>query len=391
MSEPLRHIKTTENYTNANTNIRGWRIVFKVTSSAYDFSNFDELDINREDYDFFEEEIFEGNTFIDLCRVKGKYKRFHPDFVQCYYFSLFKNTPFPCNIFVFVEEIAMNNGNFVHAPKQITVAAIEARRLNGKGKGRTRSGKENEYVLPDYEIFYLDSPTLNTDAGSVNDLFLSMTSRFMRASPMQRGINMFKHNAFNAFTDGRGMEFLRFKGFLGIVPKLPGATTLVPLVLLVGRALGYKHCLRNINKLLVYQLGKKLRNSHKLIRSGKRHIKDLTLLLYSVEYFLTQSYLMSCISFRNRMAQDLLNHLVVALDIPREQAAVKNQLEPLTQMLEQLRASEMVKGQASTRLAVLALGFIIMFSVVAMSVILGIEPMLRVLNDFGFLPESFKP
>lgn len=383
MSEPLRRVASTDNYVNAAANVRAWRIAFKVTDATYNFSLYDKLELAASDYDFLEDEVLSGNTFYDLCRVKGQYKPYHEDFIQTYFCSLFKNTPFPCNIFVFIEEVTMNNGNMVNEPHELRISAGKQTR---KKKALKKKSTENtDVVEPDYEIFYMDSANLNIDAGSTNDLFLSMVSRFMRGSPVQRGNNLFCHNSFSVFTDGRGMEFIRYKGFVGIVPNLPGATTLVPLVILTSRALGYKHSLRRMNKILASNLGNKLRNSHKLMRSGKRHIKDLSFLLYSVEYFLTQSYMLPGINYKNRLAQDLLSHILVNMDVPRDYSAVKEQLEPLDQLLRQLSTYEMIKAQASIRFAIIALGFIMLFMVIAVSAILGVEPILRLLVNLGLI------
>lgn len=380
MSEPLRRVATTDNYVNPQANIKAWRIAFKVTDATYNFSSYDQLDLGGADYDFLEDEVLAGNTFYDLCRIKGNYKPYHKDFIQTYFCSLFKNTPFPCNIFVFIEEIIMNNGNMVNEPHELRMSADKSSRKKKKG-----SSDNSDVVAPDYEIFYMDSANLNIDAGSTNDLFLSMVSRFMRGSPVQRGNNLFYHNAFSVFTDGRGMEFLRYKGFVGIVPNLPGAATLVPLVVLTSRALGYKHSLRRMNKIMAANLGKKFRNSHKLMRNGKRHIKDLSFLLYSVEYFLTQSYMLPGINYKNRTAQDLLSHILVNMDVPRDYSAVKEQIDPVNQLIRQLSTYEMIKAQASIRFAVIALGFIMMFMVIAVSAILGVEPILRLLVNLGIL------
>lgn len=128
MSEPLRRVATTDNYVNPQANIKAWRIAFKVTDATYNFFSYDQLDLGGADYDFLEDEVLTGNTFYDLCRIKGNYKPYHKDFIQTYFCSLFKNTPFPCNIFVFIEEITMNNGNMVNEPHELRMSADKSSR-----------------------------------------------------------------------------------------------------------------------------------------------------------------------------------------------------------------------------------------------------------------------
>lgn len=368
--------------------IKAWRIAFKVTSLSYDFSQYDEIDINSEDYLLFEPEVFGGNNkFYDLCRIKGRYKQFHEDFAQTYFFKLFANTPFPCNIFVFIEEVLIAQGQFVKAPHSLTV---DTRNLKSKKQsffGKNKAPKATK-VDPDYEIFFINSPQLSVEKGSLNDQFLAISARYLRSSPLQRGYNLFKHHAFSCFLDGKGMSFIKQQGFLGLVPNLTSANTILPLVLLVSRALGYKYCLRKINKLLGHQLSAKFRQSEKLYRNGKKHLKSLSFLYYSVEYFLTQSFLVSSINHKNALAQELFKEVITHFDIPREYGAIKEQMQPLNQLIAQLTSHEILKGQWSLRFAIVGLGFFMVVIVVIVSVILGIEPLIGLLNDLGILPEN---
>lgn len=388
MAKAERTDPNSDNSSAAATTARAWRIAFKVTSLNYDFSAYDEVDINSDDYCFFEPEVFAGNNkFYDLCRKRGRYIRFHEDFAQTYFFELFGNTPFPCNLFIFVEELTIKNGKFIDEPKQLTVDSSNVKK--SKKFWHSKSNKHSVQVDPDYEIFYINSPSLTTSQGSFNDLFLSLSSYYLRASPLQRGSNLFKHHAFACYLDGKGMSFIKQRGFLGLVPNLPNASTILPLILLVSRALGYKYCLRKINKLLGHQLSEKFRQSHKLYRKGQRHLKSLSFLYYSVEYFLTQSFLVSSINHKNSLSQELFREIIGHLDIPREYGAIKEQLEPLNQLIAQLTSQEILKGQGSLRFAIVALGFFMVLVVVIVSAILGVEPMLRMLNELGILPENF--
>lgn len=369
--------------------IRAWRFAFKVTSLNYDFSSYDEIDINSEEYVFFEPEVFGGNNkFYDLCRIKGRYKQFHTDFAQAYFFKLFANTPFPCNVFVFIEEVSFSQGEFIKEPHSLTVDSRNIKTKKHSFFGKSQASKVTK-VEPDYEIFFINSSKLSVESGSLNDQFLSLSSRYLRSSPLQRGNNLLKHHAFSCYLDGKGMSFIKQQGFLGLVPNLNGATTILPLVLLVSRALGYKYCLRKINKLLGNQLSAKFRQSEKLYRNGKKHLKSLSFLYYSVEYFLTQSFLVSSVNHKNALAHELFKEIIAHFDIPREYGAIKEQMKPLNQLIGQLTSHEILKGQWSLRFAIVGLGFFMVLVVVIVSVILGVEPLVRLLNNLGILPENF--
>lgn len=366
--------------------VRAWRIAFKVTNLSYDFSRYDEIDINPEEYTFFEPDVFAGNNrFYDLCRKKGFYSKFHKDFVQTYFFSLFANTPFPCNVFAFVEEVIMHGRDFVHPPHRLTIDSSSIKDRKHRAKAQ-KKGTVN--VDPDFEIYYMETPHITTAKGSDVSIFVALSSMYMRGSPRQRGESFFKHNAFCCLSDGRGMTFIKDGSFAGLVPNLPSASTLLPLILLTSRALGYKYCLRNINKLLGRQLSEKFRRSEKLMRQGRRNIRSLSFLYYSVEYFLTQSFLVSAVNHQNALAHELFREIIVRMDIPREYQSVKEQMTPLNHIINQLTSHEILKGQVSIRFAIVALGFFMVLVVVVVSVILGIEPLVRLLNNLGILPEN---
>lgn len=389
MSESDAHTRQ-QNNANGLPSATFWRIAFKVVTGSYDFRRYDEIDLNPDHYDLFESEIFNGSKFYDLCRINGRYQRYHKDFVQAYFLRLFTNTPFSCNVFVFVEEVTMVQGRFLQQPKTLTVGADSK---SGRSKSKNKKGKNASSslnaVAADYEIFYCDTPGLNIVPGSSNEAILSLCSRYLRAAGDRYGNSMLRSNAFATFSDGRGMVFFKHSDFSGLVPNMPEASTLVPLVLLTGRALGSKFCLHRINHLIGRTVSEKLRNTYSFMRRSKRNLRDLSLLYYSVEHFLTQSYLVSSVSIKNCLAQELLTEILTRLDIPREYSRIKEQLEPLTQLMTQLRMNEIVKAQSSLRFAILALGFLMLAVVVCVSAILGVEPMLRMLNDLGLLPPGF--
>ena len=362
-------------------NVKFWRIAFKVTSTSYDFSAYDQIDLAVADCDLFAEEVFNGNVFYDLCRKNGQYQRYHPDFVQTYYLKLFTNTPFPCSVFVFVEGLALENGLFVRNPHEITMSSTMSKKRRNKN-----TSLRQITVTPDYEIFYLESPELNCPPRSRTELFLNACSQFMRGSAAQRGSLFLKPQAFCSLSDGRGMEFIKHASFAGIVPNLTSAPTLVPLMLLVGRALACKHSLSHINNILGAALSAKLRRSERLLRRSRRNLKELSFIYYGIEYFLTQSYLVSSISYKNRIAQELYNEISHRLDLNRDYQHIKEQLEPLTHIMQQLSTHEMVRAQGSIRFAIISLGFIMVVVALITCVILGVEPLLRLLHELGIVP-----
>ena len=256
---------------------------------------------------------------------------------------------------------------------------------------RVQFGKNDSCtVAPDFELFYLESPKLNTDAGSVNDLFLSLTSRYLRGSPAQRGVGMLRHHSFVCFTDSCGMEFMRYIGFRGLVPTMRGANTLIPLILLIGEALGYKHSLGRVNELLAKTMKQKLSlGPRRLNARPKYHLHALTAMYQQAELFLTQTYLRSHLDYRNRLANDLATELSTRLGIKEDYERIKEQLKPLQQLQAQLSTQEIIKAQGSLRFAIIALGFTMVLAVVAVCVILGVEPMMRLLNQLGIQTPSW--
>ena len=126
-----------------------------------------------------------------------------------------------------------------------------------------------------------------------------------------------------------------------------------------------------------------------MIKRGKRNLRDLSFLYYSVTFFLNQSLLMDTVSTKNRLSQELYQELLTRLEVKHDYQLVKEQIEPLTTLMTQLRIHEVVKAQSSLRFAIVALGFFMVALVVCVCVILGVEPMVRMLNELGILPEGF--
>lgn len=400
MSEPLRKIKSTDNYVNSNTSIKFYRIAFKVTTAAYDFRKYDQINLESEHISLFDDNFLRGSTFYDLCHQNGRYQAFNHDFAQTYFLKLFHNSPFPCNIFVFVEEVSMQKGIFVEEPHNLTISSTtNARSMGSRAKAKANKAKaksktsgggsgDSELTFPDYELFYIESPTLSVEAGSVNDLFLSLCSRYIRGSSVQCGVGFIRHHAFACCSDCVGMEFMRYIGFRGLVPTMATANTMVPLILLIGQALGYKHSLQRINKLVGRILGDKMQNSARLRRRYRRNLKDLTFLYHSVELFLTKEYLVSSIDPKNRLALDMSQELANRLDLNGDYQRLKEQMTPLSHILSQLSTLEIIKAQGTIRFAVVFMGFIIVIAVVIVCVILGVEPVMRLLNQLGLLPPN---
>ena len=107
------------------------------------------------------------------------------------------------------------------------------------------------------------------------------------------------------------------------------------------------------------------------------------------ELFLTQTYLRSHLDYRNRLANDLATELKTRLGIKEDFERIKEQLKPLQQLHTQLSTQEIIKAQGSLRFAIIALGFTMVLAVVAVCVILGVEPMMRLLNQLGIQTPSW--
>jgi len=267
--------------------------------------------------------------------------------------------------------------------------------LNAKSTARARGKKNGKNdscpVEPDFEVFYIESPTLSVEAGSVNDLFLSLTSRYLRGSPAQRGTMMLRHHSFACFADSGGMEFIRYIGFRGIVPTMQGPNTLVPLILILGQSLGYKYTLRRINRTLGATLKEKLKLGRRLLWRPRHHLHEINYIYRQVELFLTQSYLISSIDYRNRLALDLAEECYARLGLGREMTLIKEQLQPMQQLMAQLRNQEIIRGQSSLRWTIVVLAVTMLLVVVIVSLILGVEPLMRLLNQLGINTSFFNP
>lgn len=366
------------------------RVAFKVMNSSYNFRGYDELPVNREDLYLFEDEVFSGSKFYDLCRKKGQYKRYHSDFIQTYCCSLFNNTPFPSSVFVFVEEIEIVDGSFATNPCALTTTPPKSSRGISSFFDLPSFRHRVEETDPDYELFYIESNKLTVENGSFsqNEIFVNACSKYLRGSPKVRGTNFNKPGGFNMYADVVGMEFIKFTPYQGLVPKLKSSTTLVPLILLISRAIGYKYSLRRINKVLGNALSQKLSRANKLRRRSRKNLKDLNFVYCGVELFLTQSFLVSSISYQNSTAQDIFREILGRLSVAQDYGRIKEQMEPLNHLLHQLSIAEMIRGQTAIRFSIIALGFFMVAIVVVVSAILGVEPMVRLLNDLGLLPPN---
>lgn len=387
----LENVNKSNRAANNVASFKVMRVAFKVVNQGYSFKGYDELNLNNDGLALFEDEVFKGSKFYDLCRKKGKYTRYHSDFIQTYCFSLFNNTPFPSSVFVFVEEIEINNGEFSKEPCDITIRPTkQSGGISSIFDLPSFRHRNVETTSPEYELFYIESNRLTVEngSGSQNETFINVVSRYLRGSPKLRGMNFNKPGGFNLYADGVGMEFIKFTPYQGLVPNLKSSSTLVPLILLISRAIGYKYSLRRINKVLGNTLSQKLSKSNKLRRRARKNLKDLNFVYCGVELFLTQSFLVSSISYQNSTAQDIFREILSRLNIAQDYGRIKEQIEPLNHLLHQLSIAEMIRGQTSIRFSIIALGFFMVVIVVVVSAILGVEPMVRLLNDLGLLPPN---
>lgn len=414
-----------------NTTTRFWRIAFKITDLSFNFSQYERISPLTTGLQLFTDPENLGYVFYDLCRRHQQHKAFHPDFTQSYFCSLFRNTSFPCNVFVFIEALDMRQGKFVSPPHNITMSAAnlnpqekkaqlaafaaQEARLNGKRnlppttmwneflkligfdpeemayeKKFKLSNNDQCVITPDFELFYIETPQLSIKSGSDNELFLNLTSQFLRGSSNIHGSALLRPNCFACFTDSRGMEFMRCLGFKGLVPNMTKANTLIPLIMLICEALGYKYSFNRINRMLAQTMKQKLLlGTRRLRRRPKHHINSMSAVYQQVELYLTQTYLRTHLDYHNRLALDLHKTLMVSLEINEDYHRINAQLQPMQQLIQQLSTQEIIKAQGSLRFAIIALGFTMVLAVVAVCLILGIEPMVQLFNELGIPIPSF--
>lgn len=355
--------------------IHAYRIIFKINTDQFNFKKYDLLPLQPEKHKLFDLDVFICSSFFDLCRVKGQYRQYHEDFIQSYYFRLFDKTQFPIGVFVFVEELTIRNGDFVSAPKKLTI---------------NTGNKTNQIkrIRPDYEVYFLESPDLSFKNNSQNMFFLNLTSQYLRGTHLQKGKPFIKNNAFACFHDNYGMTFIVHQAYKGLVANLTSSPNLVPLSLLVGLALGYKHNFLRLNHILSDHLCKVFGNPRRLERRYKQNSRELSNIYNNVFFYLNRTFYINQINIYNRDCYDLLKDIMLKQDVHQYYSKLKEQVEPISVVVSQLNSRAIMKTQGSIRFAIIALGFIILAATVTVSVILGVEPMLRMLNELGLLPAN---
>ena len=159
----------------------------------------------------------------------------------------------------------------------------------------------------------------------------------------------------------------------------------------MGQSLGYKYTLRRINRTLGATLKEKLKLGRRLLWRPRHHLHEINYIYRQVELFLTQSYLISSIDYRNRLALDLAEECYARLGLGREMTLIKEQLQPMQQLMAQLRNQEIIRGQSSLRWTIVVLAVTMLLVVVIVSLILGVEPLMRLLNQLGINTSFFNP
>lgn len=370
------------------TDFKFWRVAFKLSFDEYNFSKFDEIKLPRTQGALFESDVLAHNTFYDLCHIKGKYARYHPDFSQTYFLQLFSDTDYPCNVFVFAEEVSMQEGDFAEAPHVLTISRKAARsNAQATGKISSRSTKQpniNE-TLSDFEMFYIETDDLKLAAGTPNGQCLALTSRFIRGGKQFNGRPLIKPHAFACYVDTQGMTLFKASNYLGLVPQMQKSNTMLPMILLVGMSLGIKGNLVRINRSLVSYLSKRLNSEMGLNWRPGKYSKVFTSIYRQIQKFSACSYLSNIVDFKNGICSDIYNELSNMFALPREYNKLKEQLEVLNQLARQMESKLLLKSQRHIRMAIFLLGLSIVIAAAVVSTILGIEPMLRLLMDLGIL------
>lgn len=382
--------------TSENTELRFWRAAFKLSFDRYNFSKFDKLKF-PEHVALFEKDVFNHCSFYDLCRVKGQYSRYHPDFTQTYFLEMFSKTDYPCSVFIFIEEVTMQNGQFTTPPHQLTISKVAAKNL-AKATGKNLFKDINSKIAEtpsDYELFYIETPSLQLNLQSLTGQCLALTSHFIRGSRMQPGKPLLKPLAFSCHADGQGMTFFKFTSYRGLAPGLKSSNTLLPLVLMIGLNLGLKQSVVRINRALVIYMSNRLKSETGLNWRPGKYARIFTSLYRRTQAFASCSYLSNQIDFRNPVCGELFNDLGNMFGLPKDYSRLQDQMGILSHMIQQMETKIMLKSQRHIRMAIFLLGLSIVVSAVIVCTVLGIEPMVRLLVDLGILPADmlniFKP
>lgn len=366
--------KTAKNQTITASDLKIYRITFKINNEKFNFKQYDLLPLQADKHQLFDLDILMCSSLFDLCRIKGRYKRYHDDFIQSYFFRLFDKTQFPIGMFVFIEELSIKKGDFETPPKQITAISSKSNKI--------------KTVRPDYEIYYLESPNLDFKNNRLNSFFLNLSAQYLRGNHMRRGKPFVKENAFACFHDNYGMTFIVSQEYKGLVPSLTSAPNLLPLSLLVGMNLGYKHNFLRLNHLLSNHMCTVFGNPMKLERRYKRNIKELSIVYNNILFFLNRTYFSNQVNIYNRDCYDLFQDIAKNMEVSSYYLKIKEQIAPIIVIINQLNNKAIMSTQSSIRFAILSLAFIILAATVAVSVILGVEPMLRLLYELGLVPPN---
>lgn len=390
MSQPI-HIKsdnTQHNGAQTEPNVlKFWRVAFKINFERYNFSKYDQLTASTLN-GLFEPEIFKHHKIYDLCRIHNKYKRYHPDFVQTYFLDLFKDTNYPCSIFIFIEEVSMQKGNFVQEPHPLTINHRSAQKLaqdTGKVSSKSLNSKIDE-IKADYEMFYIETPHLQLTTTSLTGQCLALTSNFIRGTKSQTGKALLKPLAYACYADSQGMTFFKFTGFRGLMPKLKPSSTLLPVVLLIGMTLGFKQSVLRLNRSLVTFMSKNMKANMGLKWLPGRYLKLFTNMYRQLQQFAACSYLSNITDYKNAPCHELFNELNTCFGLSQDYIRLQDHVKVLSQMIQQMETKLILKSQRHIRMAIFLLGLSIVVSAGIVCTILGIEPMIRLLVDLGILP-----
>lgn len=370
-----------------NTVLKFWRVAFKLSFDHYNFSKFDQISLPNS-APLFEQDVFNHSTFYDLCHIKGKYSRYHPDFSQAYYLDLFSKTDYPCSVFIFVEEVAMQQGQFIEPPHQLTISHRAAKKLaaaTGHNTATALTSKIDE-TPSDYEMFYVETSSLQLNNQNLSGQCLALTSHFIRGSRMQTGKALLKPLAFACYADARGMTLFKFVSYRGLVPNLKSSNTLLPMALIIGLNLGLKQSAVRINRALSIYLSNRLKAETGLNWRPGKYSKIFTNLYRKIHCFAACSYLSNQIDFRNPVCGDLNSELSRIFGLPQDYAKIQEHLNVISQMIQQMETKLILKSQRHIRMAIFLLGLSIVVCSAVVSTLLGIEPMIRLLVDLGALP-----
>lgn len=356
----------------SNTAAICYRAVFRVSDAAFPFSGYDEIKIPK-DNTMLSDSVLRNCSFRDLCRKKSSYKRYHPDFIQTYYIDMFPKSISPCGVFIFLEKLSVSAGSFSKKPTELVSA--EGRKHFSRGS--------------DYEIFYSESTGTDLKQSRTMQEFCKAACTFLKGGAVLPGKSTVKDAGFFMAADSGCMIFVKNRSFPGFVPDLSPADTLLPLLLITGLSLGQQYSLRKLSRRLSAVLNANLHKNFTMGIFTGRYVRFFTKEYRNTACFLGETCLSGTAGFHNRNCMGLQCETEKLMMLQSEYEKIREKLEVINVTVRNLENKALLKSQSYTRWSVFFMGLSIVIAATAVSVILGAEPLIRLLIELGFVPDGF--